>query len=246
MGLNLKDFSQDLAADNSWEVKEENGENHAGSMDHDVLAVSMIKLQSAQEAIQREVQKLKDVGKEDLFFMDDSIQPSEPSNLEGWEAMLFEEFRSCESSNIFEIQTILKQNVVQGDLKTELEEILKQRIEVEVQYIAISEAIQQSKAGYVAQIELMVQQKKLALEHMEVMKKLECAESKARELKREAEKLKVTCEEILEREEVLKVQSRVCRLTSCFIIQLILFVLVLYLCLLQFSSHHRKLVLVPT
>ncbi|KVH99211.1 hypothetical protein Ccrd_022550 [Cynara cardunculus var. scolymus] len=208
MRLNLKTVSQDLSADNSWDVKEENGENHVGSMDHDVLAVSMVKLHSAQEAIEREVQKLKDVGKEDPLFLDDSIQPSEPSNLEGCEARLFEEFQSGETSNTFETQTILKQNLVQGDLKTEVEEILKQRIEVEVQYIAISEAIQQLKAGYIDQIELMVQQKKLALEHMEVMKKLESAESKARELKREAEKLKVTCEEILEREEVLKEQNR--------------------------------------
>ncbi|KAJ0790507.1 putative WPP domain-interacting protein/3 [Helianthus annuus] len=91
-----------------------------------------------------------------------------------------------------------------GDLKTELDEVMKQKIEVEVQHVAISKAIEHWNVEY----EVMVaEQKKVLLEQVEMMKKLEDAEEKAMELKMQAEKLQVTCEEILEKEQVWEARN---------------------------------------
>ncbi|KAI3492935.1 hypothetical protein L1887_42430 [Cichorium endivia] len=173
---------------------EKNGGNH---VDEDV----MMNFHSAQEALEREVEKLKDVWKE---------EPSVP-----------EEY-------ILETQTTLNQNG--------LEEILKQTMEVEVPL---------SKAN-VHQLELMLQHRKLASEQVETLKKVEDAENKALQLQRQTERLKETCQEILDKEEALKLESRICRLISCFSIQTMLFLLFLYLFLLRFSSHNMELLLVPT
>ncbi|XP_024959095.1 uncharacterized protein LOC112500062 isoform X2 [Cynara cardunculus var. scolymus] len=60
-----KDVSQEeVEAENSWEVKEEN--KHDGSVDlDDAVAKSLTGLDSVQEKLIREVQKLKEVGKDD-------------------------------------------------------------------------------------------------------------------------------------------------------------------------------------
>ncbi|KAI7734436.1 hypothetical protein M8C21_004085, partial [Ambrosia artemisiifolia] len=134
----------------------------------DVFTVSMMKLYSAQDAFQIELQKLKDVGKED-----------------------------------HEIKTRLNQNITVGDLKMELDELMKQKLEVEVQHIAISKAIKHWKV----RAELMEEQKKVLSEQMEMMKKVEDAESKAIELRMQAEKLQVTCEEILDKEQVWEARN---------------------------------------
>ncbi|KAI3686122.1 hypothetical protein L1987_79794 [Smallanthus sonchifolius] len=107
-----------------------------GADSEDVLAVSMIKLYSAQDAFQIELQKLKDVG------------------------------------------------------KTDHESAMLKAIE----YLKV-------------QIEVMVEEKKVLSEQMLLMKKLEDAEVKAIGLKMQAEKLKVTCEDILEKEQVWEVRN---------------------------------------
>ncbi|MFS7940907.1 hypothetical protein Hanom_Chr05g00469841 [Helianthus anomalus] len=106
-------------------------------------------------------------------------------------------------------------------MKTELDELMKQKIEVEVQHVAISKAIEHWNVEY----EVMVEQKKVLLEQVELMKKLEDAEEKAMELKMQAEKLQVTCEEILEKEQVWEAR----RLSLLFCVKLmILFVLLVF------------------
>lgn len=132
----------------------------------------------------------------------------------------FEELETSETSNIFE------QNVVHEDLKTEVQSI--------------------SKVITLDQVEIMEQQKKLASEQMDLMNRLEVAESKTTELKKQSEKLKATSKEILDREEVWLARNSVCRLTSLFGIQLILFGLVVYLFLLQLSSHEKEFVVAST
>ncbi|XP_039028465.1 WPP domain-interacting protein 2-like [Hibiscus syriacus] len=56
----------DLAAGLSWEDKDEKGENHQPSPDQDPLVQSILALQSVQEALENELHKLGDIGKEPL------------------------------------------------------------------------------------------------------------------------------------------------------------------------------------
>ncbi|MBA0699401.1 hypothetical protein Goari_001042 [Gossypium aridum] len=55
---------EDLAAELSWEDKEEKSGNHRPSPDQDPLVQSILALQSVQEALENEVQKLVEIGKE--------------------------------------------------------------------------------------------------------------------------------------------------------------------------------------
>ncbi|KAK8483672.1 hypothetical protein V6N13_141290 [Hibiscus sabdariffa] len=61
----------DLAAGLSWEDKDEKSENHQPSPDQDPLVRSILALQSVQEALENELLKLGDIGKESLH--DDSV-----------------------------------------------------------------------------------------------------------------------------------------------------------------------------
>ncbi|CAI9760347.1 unnamed protein product [Fraxinus pennsylvanica] len=67
--------------DLSFVVKEERRENPDSAADHDPLVESIIALQSAQEALEKEVQKFREIGKEDVQA-NDSIQDF-PSELDG-------------------------------------------------------------------------------------------------------------------------------------------------------------------
>ncbi|KAJ0751430.1 putative WPP domain-interacting protein/3 [Helianthus annuus] len=99
---------------------------------------------------------------------------------------------------------------------------MKRKIEVEVQHVAISKAIEHWNVEYEV---MVVEQKKVLLEQVEMMKKLEDAEEKAMELKMQAEKLQVICEEILEKEQEWEARNMVWR----FCVKLmILFVLLVF------------------
>ncbi|KAM0018357.1 putative WPP domain-interacting protein/3 [Helianthus debilis subsp. tardiflorus] len=108
---------------------------------------------------------------------------------------------------------------------------MKRKIEVEVQHVAISKAIEHWNVEYEV---MVVEQKKVLLEQVEMMKKLEDAEEKAMELKMQAEKLEVICEEILEKEQVWEAR----RLSLLFCVKLmILFVLLVVESVLVFPLY---------
>ncbi|PWA99868.1 hypothetical protein CTI12_AA001720 [Artemisia annua] len=140
-----------------------------------------------------EVRELEGVLKDDPLFLDDSI---------------------AESSNILKSQTTINQSAfVLEDLKTEVDEMIKQKVNLEVQYIALSS------------------------QHVDTMNRLEIAERKAIELRRQYDKLKMTCDKILDNEGVWNVRNSICKSTSIFGIQLILLGLVLYLVVQKIFSH---------
>ncbi|KAF8414329.1 hypothetical protein HHK36_002330 [Tetracentron sinense] len=74
-GGEIEDFALDVvAADISWEFKEEESENHRLPTDQDPLIESILLLQAVQEALEKEVQKFGEIGKEPILLPDDSIQ----------------------------------------------------------------------------------------------------------------------------------------------------------------------------
>ncbi|KAK2971950.1 hypothetical protein RJ640_004970 [Escallonia rubra] len=281
-GAEFEDVSpEDLAAEPSWEIKEEECENHGSSAGRDPLVESIITLQSAQEALEKEVEKLKEIGKEDVLF-DESVQasglPSE-ADLKVHESSSSFQLRSGEteqdSSHYLETQLIsLKQNISTLEnqleearamlevkeakvskledklntgetielrqrkcieMETELEGLFKQKIEAEIEYLAISETIQKWST-------VLEGQKALRSEQAHTLIKLEDAESHATMLKIQAEKLEAYCGDIARTDEVLKLQKRACKLTSCFFIQVILLIAVLGLFVLQLSPHYGGVV----
>ncbi|XAR67301.1 hypothetical protein NMG60_11002007 [Bertholletia excelsa] len=73
---------EDLAADLSWAAKEEKIDNHRSSLDQDLLVESILKLQSAQEELEKEIQKLREIGGEHISLFDGSADGSTfPSEL---------------------------------------------------------------------------------------------------------------------------------------------------------------------
>ncbi|KAL7217322.1 hypothetical protein ACSBR1_029095 [Camellia fascicularis] len=286
---------EDLAADLSWEVKEEKIENHRSSTDLDSLVESIFTLQSAQDALEKEIQKLKEIGNgnEEIPLFDRSAQgnslPSElaskdPTTHEaGSSDLLYSGGITQISSDFLETQVIsLKQNVnlleskfeeanavlkakeakvieleyalkINGspkeemsstiesqqkkyrEMEAELEGLFKQKIEAEVEYLAISRTIQKLRVAAVDQVALFEERKT----QVQMFNELGDAESKAGMLKRQAEKLETTyCEDIVATDQVLKLQKRVCKVTSCFFIQLILLFVVSMLFFLQLPPHY--------
>ncbi|KAJ8542783.1 hypothetical protein K7X08_005306 [Anisodus acutangulus] len=71
----------DLAAESPWEIKEEKSENQGSSTDHDPLMESIFSFQATQEALAREIQKFKEIGKDIIFghLLEDVGIPSDDS-----------------------------------------------------------------------------------------------------------------------------------------------------------------------
>ncbi|KAM4102455.1 hypothetical protein ACJW30_06G001300 [Castanea mollissima] len=130
------------------------------------------------------------------------------------------------------------------ETQTELEGLFKQKIEAEVEYLAISKTIQKMKVAASDQLTIIEEQKALAGEQAQVLNKLGEAESKATTLQKQAVALEKCCGDIIGAEEVLKMQGRMYKVTSCFFVQLILLVTMFWLFVLQFSP--RSGVVVPT
>ncbi|KAM7492824.1 hypothetical protein LguiA_035745 [Lonicera macranthoides] len=285
-------LQEDLGAELSWEIKEEKSENHGSSTDRDSLGDSISMLESAQEALEKEIQKLREIGSENTLAFNDSelnsadpkvdepsssdlfqlgeIRPNSPQYLESQMINLNQNVNILESkleeakatlevkeTEVIELEATLNsrrspqksaglnmelQKEEDREIVTELESLFKQKIEAEVEYLAISRTIQNLRVAAVDQITLLEERKALAAEQAQMVNKLEDAKSKATMLKRRAEMLEMSCGDIIETDEVLKLQKRVCKFTSCFFIQLILLVVVVGLFVLQLSPRYEEVV----
>ncbi|XP_022716603.1 WPP domain-interacting protein 2-like [Durio zibethinus] len=288
----------DLAADLSWEDKEEKGENHQPSPDQDALIQSILALQSVQEALENEVQKLGEIGKEPLHddsininsvhmdstFADEEIHETSSSGqldsekirkstLGSLETQVFtltqkvkylesklEEARAllqAKESRIFELETSVNSSRLRKEesrstaelqqdkyreMEFDLEGLFQQKMEAEIEFLALTRAVEKLRVSAGNQVALFEEQTSLAGEQAHMLNKLGEAESKAVMLKKQAEELEKYCGDIVGTEEVLKMQRRVCKVTSCFCTQLVLLVLVFVV--LQLSPQSG--VVVPT
>ncbi|GAV74756.1 hypothetical protein CFOL_v3_18236 [Cephalotus follicularis] len=292
-----EDFSKDdVAANLSWEVKEEKGENHQLT-DRDPLIESILSLQSVQEALQREIQKFGEIGKEPISLPDDSstdnsmpadsafvdpevveptssdllgseeIRRSALSSLETQVLSMTENVTYLESkleevrvmlevkkSRVAELEAILNghklakegigrtvdlQQEKCGELEIELEGLFQQKMEAEIEYLALYTTIQTLRVAAGDQIMLYEEQNTLAGQQTQMLNKLGETEMKAAKLKKQAEELEKSCGDILETEELLNMQRRVCTVATCFFLQLMLLVLVFWWLILQLSPYPR-------
>lgn len=118
------------------------------------------------------------------------------------------------------------------EIEDEFERFFRQRLEAEIEYLAISRAIEKLKCGSI----VIDDQKNLADEQVQMMNRLREAESKATTLKKRAEGLEKYCGDVMETEEILTTRGEVFKVSSCAFLQLILLILVLWLLVLQMPS----------
>lgn len=152
-------------------------------------------------------------------------------------------------AKVIELECALKSNEKMeslqnnhNEMEAEVEGLFKQKIEAEVEYLAISRTIEKLKVDAVDHFALFEQQKTLASEQAQVLNELGDVESKAAKLKSQAEKLETKYEDVVVTEEVLRLQNRVYQLSSCLFMQLILLVLVIVFLLWQSSPHYEGVV----
>ncbi|XWS11451.1 hypothetical protein CRYUN_Cryun38cG0084000 [Craigia yunnanensis] len=292
----------DLAADLSWEAKEEKSENHRPSPDQDPLLESILALQSVQEALENEVQKLGEIGKEPTSLHDDSvningihvdstcadqeiletsssdqlasekIRKSTSGSLETQVFTLTHKVKYLESkleearavlqgkeSRISELETSVNssrsrkeesgstaelQQDKYREMEFDLEGLFQQKMEAEIEFLALTRALQKLRVSLGNQITLFEEKTSSVGEQAQMLNKLGEAEGKGAMLKKQVEELEKYCGDVLGTNEVLKMQRRVCKVTSCFFTQLVLLVLVFLFVVLQLSSHSG--VVVPT
>ncbi|THG22292.1 hypothetical protein TEA_009425 [Camellia sinensis var. sinensis] len=298
---NLGEFEdqsqEDLAADLTWEVKEEKVEHHRSSTDRDPLVECIYTLQSAQEELEKdefvillpetievkevedtmqastkslscsskpitsaifplpihgflklaavEIQKLREIGTEYISVFDSSTQerslPTEFASVDSKiikasSADLLDSGDITRSAELESQLVTLKQNInllenkleeantvlkakeakvtelehalnstelPREEMEAELETLFEQKIEAEVEYLAISRTIQKLRVAAVDE------QKTLVSEQAQTLNELGDAKRKAAMLKRLAEKLETSCEDIVETDQVLTLQNRV-------------------------------------
>lgn len=146
------------------------------------------------------------------------------------------------SSSKKEEKTIDTMHQSSRDMESELEGLFRQKIEAEVQYLAISRTAQKLRAAAVDQATLLEEQKTVASEQAQMVHRLGDAETKAAMLKTQAEKLESYWEDIATTDEKLKLQKKVYKYSSCFLIQLVLLAVVVGLFLMQMSPDYTEIV----
>ncbi|GFS31688.1 hypothetical protein Acr_00g0018600 [Actinidia rufa] len=98
-------------------------------------------------------------------------------------------------------RTVESQQKKYGEMEAELEGLFKQKIEAEVEYLAISRTIQKLRVAAGNQVAIFEEQKALALQRPQIFNGLGDSESKA-------EKLETYSEDIVRTNQVLKLQKR--------------------------------------
>ncbi|KAM3302682.1 WPP domain-interacting protein 2 [Capsicum chacoense] len=270
---------EDLAAESPWEVKEDKSENQSSSTDRDPLMESIYNYQAVQEALAREIEKFREIGKnipghllEDVgipsdFTSDDSDillsqhRDGAQHSLNSLESDLVSlkqnilllqdkvqkatDLVKSKEARVTELETILGSSSKSEEtiIESEFEGLFRQKIEAEVQYLTISRTTQTLKSAAVDQLTLLEEQKTLASEQARMVHVLGDAEAKAAMLKTQAEKLESYCEDLASSTgEKLKLQKKVCKYSSCLLIQLVLLAVAIGLFLMQIAPDHAELV----
>ncbi|KAL3333726.1 hypothetical protein AABB24_033672 [Solanum stoloniferum] len=147
-------------------------------------------------------------------------------------------------ARVTELETILGSSSKSEEetIESEFEGLFRQKIEAEVQYLALSTTAQKLRSAAVDQLTLLEEQKTLASEQAQMVHVLGDAEAKAVVLKTQTKKLERYCEDLASTAEKLKLQKKVCKYSLCLFIQLVLLAVVVGLFLMQISPEHAEVV----
>ncbi|KAL5078414.1 hypothetical protein RYX36_017398 [Vicia faba] len=128
--------------------------------------------------------------------------------------------------------------------EVEYEGLFMQKIEAEVEYLAITKVIQNCKAGTDSQLKLLEEQEKLSENQSQVLNKLVDAEDRASVLKNKAEELEKYCGDSLVIEESFVLQKRVCKVSFYLFLQFIMLILFFWFLVSELSLNSE--LVVPT
>lgn len=184
-----------------------------------------------------EVQQFQEIGNEPMPQHHEQVsEASSPhseivalvNNVEQLENML-EETRSMlevKESHIRELESTTNQNKHSwGGTETAVEDIFRQKIEAEIEYLIYTRSIDNLDS----QMKLIDEQESLAEEqNHETLNKLGRVQTKAANLTNRAQDLQNECIEITG-----TIKKRACKITSCFLIQLVLLATVVLLLMSQ-------------
>lgn len=130
------------------------------------------------------------------------------------------------------------------EVEYEIEDLFRQKVEAEVEYLAIAKVMQNLKVGADLQFTLLEEQEKLSENQAQVLNKIIDAESKASVLKNKAEELEKYCGDSLVIEESFLLQKRVCKVSFYLFLQFMMLILFFWFLLSQLSQNSG--VVVPT
>ncbi|CAN1194506.1 WPP domain-interacting protein 1 [Linum perenne] len=264
--VTVEEDGDDSAVDASSQNKEEKNESRSShsSSEKDPFVESLIMLQSVQEALQNEIKKFGEI--ENISFppstdtgvasgkAEQSSTPSQDSkHLEtrlkemltlvcSKEAKVaeLEDKLQRDKSDSRELEADFK--IRSEEMEIELESLFKQKIDAEVQYLALRKTLQESKANKANPQPLRAEIEALIGEQEQMRQKVRAVESKAKALKKGAEDV---VKAIDAEEEGSSIRKGICKTATCFSIQLMLLMLVLWLLVLQMSLD-SGVVVVPT
>lgn len=210
-GGGYRDISpEDGSADSNCKVKAERSENGSSS-DQDPLVESLVALQSAQEALEKEVLMIKEINS--ATSVDELVSDTQPEM--GDVGLKVQETSSGQFPFGVGIETT-KEYVL-----AELEDLFERKIAAEVEYLTILRTIQNLRVAAVNQTTNVRDQKLSASEQGQILKNRSDTVNEDANLKTEAEKLENFNEDLASADETLKLQKRLCKRTSFFFIQLI-------------------------
>ncbi|KAI0503964.1 hypothetical protein KFK09_014911 [Dendrobium nobile] len=257
---------EDLDAELLEENNQKSG-NFQSSSDLDPLIESMGSLQEAEEALEKEIQKIAAMGKQydenDRQF--EGIVPYNSQMLEAYLADLRKKAENHESKleeastvleakeqKLRELESLLSKAQLpnmegtcahllpiqahEEELDSELEVLIKEKMEAEIEYFIITKTIQNWKILSEDYIALCREQRYLAGDQEQIMLKLKDAEDKIIMLNVQKDKLEAYCKELVATENVLRLKNKVCRFSFCVIVQLMLLSISFVLFLMQLLS----------
>ncbi|CAH2069776.1 unnamed protein product [Thlaspi arvense] len=250
-------------------VEESEIKNNGSSHNLDPLTEAFNSFHNLQEALEKELQKFQELGKEPISVHAGHERAGEASSsrLFGSEDMGELGLTSLDSEILNLVNNVehleikqeetkcilqmkesqirgLESNINVSELRNrgaeiDIEDIFQQKMEAEIEYLVFSRSVENLKT----RLKLIEEEKTLTEnEAHKTLAKLGEAETKAENLKNQAQDLQNHCVEITEIQEVKSFKKRVYKTTSCLLLQLgLLFILFNFLLMPESQT-----VVVPT
>ncbi|XP_051133592.1 WPP domain-interacting protein 2-like isoform X1 [Andrographis paniculata] len=188
-------------------VKTERTENGSSSSNQDPLVESIAMLQSAQEALEQEVLKFKEVSSDTT--LEDTVSDEVTAPEQKVEEMNHGLFQ-------FSIGTKTAKEYAEADL----EDLFKRKIAAEVEYLTISRTIQNFRGAAGNQTATLKDQSTSQKNQILQNHRKTDNDYEDTVLRAKAEKLEKFSREVASRDEILKLRRQVCKYTLYFLVQL--------------------------
>ncbi|XP_011628215.1 WPP domain-interacting protein 2 [Amborella trichopoda] len=223
---------------------------HLPQINPDSLEQSLIQLQAAQEALEKEIEKVGEIGKEANSQPSSSGVESGSSELNQRIILLGHKLKQASATieakdvKVQELEALLNAtgssknptgnsfrpnspenqmgSNLDRDMELELELLFEEKMRAEIEYLMMKKTTQKLEKSVLDSLSLLEEKESLIAEQALVVAKLKEKEVQAFGLEKKAKKLEASCNELLEREEVLKLQCKVCKLGVCCFSQLFL------------------------